>query len=111
MIGGQAPPAIDIHMSWADNKVMRTTIRMNQELAQKVRRLADDSGRTFTAVIEEAVADLLAKQVNHPPRNRPPLPVVGDPTRRVTEDEYRAIIERMLGDDDARHLGGGRDPS
>ena len=51
---------------------MRTTIRMNEALARQVKQFAAETNRTFTSVIEEAVAKLLAERrnANGKPRKR-----------------------------------------
>ena len=41
---------------------MRTTIRMNPELARQAKALASRSGQTFTQLIERAVAELISKE-------------------------------------------------
>lgn len=38
---------------------MRTTIRMNDELLRRAKKLAAEEGRTLTSIIEEGVANVL----------------------------------------------------
>jgi hypothetical protein len=103
-------------MSKSDNENMRTTIRMNEELARRAKRYAARHRRTFTEVVEQAVAELLAKESSGtraataaaPLR----LPVVGDPAQRISEEDYRRMIEEMY-DEEIREImrdGTGRDP-
>lgn len=56
---------------------MRTTIRLDNELLTAAKRRAVDTGRTLTAVIEDALRRVLAE---HPtPRTaQPPPPTYGD---------------------------------
>ncbi|MBA3273450.1 MAG: hypothetical protein H0T11_06210 [Chthoniobacterales bacterium] len=86
---------------------MRTTIRMNEELARRAKQFAARTDRTFTQVVAEAVMELLAKG-NHPkPRERIVLPTSGDASHRMTEEEYRAMIEQMYEEEAERYLKGG----
>ncbi len=89
---------------------MRTTIRMNEELARRARQYAAKHDRTFTQVIEEAVLQLLSNGGGAAtPRKRTVLPTVGGHSgRTMSEAEYRAMIERMYAEDAERIIGGGR---
>ncbi len=40
---------------------MRTTVRLDDQLLLEVRRWAADTGRTITAVIEDALREVLAR--------------------------------------------------
>lgn len=41
---------------------MRTTIRLDEQLLREVKQLAARSGQTLTAVIEDALREMLARQ-------------------------------------------------
>jgi hypothetical protein len=45
---------------------VRTTIRLDEQLLRDVKTLAAQSGRTLTAVIEDALRAALAKRPEHP---------------------------------------------
>lgn len=47
---------------------MRTTVRLDQHLLLEAKKLAAESGRTLTAVIEDALRDTLARRT--PQRKR-----------------------------------------
>src|SRR6185503_2989888 len=85
----------DIRMSESDHAGMRTTIRMNAELARRAKEFASQRHRTFTQIVEEALADYLARQSKPQPRRKIVLPTAGDPNHRITEEQYRAAIEQM----------------
>ncbi len=76
---------------------MRTTIRLDDELLKAARRLAAETGRTLTAVIEDAVREAVARR--HAPAARRPVTL---PTRGgqglqpgVDLDDSRALLDRM----------------
>jgi len=52
---------------------MRTTIRLDDELLRDAKKLAAETGRTLTAVIEDALRQQLARR--EAPRGRVELPV------------------------------------
>jgi hypothetical protein len=54
---------------------MRTTIRLDDDLLRKTRALAAQTGRTLTAVIEDALREALARQ-----RDRQAQPQISLPT-------------------------------
>ena len=41
---------------------MRTTIRLDEQLLREIKQLAAQSGRTLTAVMEDALREMLARQ-------------------------------------------------
>ena len=53
---------------------MRTTIRLDDQLLRETKRLAHDTGRTVTAVIEEALRETLARRRARPKRATARLP-------------------------------------
>ncbi|MGH9456662.1 MAG: type II toxin-antitoxin system VapB family antitoxin [Thermoanaerobaculia bacterium] len=52
---------------------MRTTIRLDERLLREAKKVAAQSGRTLTSVIEEALRETLARQ-RKAPGARPALP-------------------------------------
>ena len=85
---------------------MRTTIRMNQDLARRARERAALSGQSFTQLVEKAVSQYLDKPEK--PRRRKKkivLPTFGDPNKRMTWEEYKAGVEAADLEDDLRSLG------
>jgi hypothetical protein len=56
---------------------MRTTIRVNEALLREAKQLAARTGKTFTAVIEDALREALARQSSVTPR---------EPVRLITVD-------------------------
>ncbi len=88
---------------------MRTTIRMSAELARRAKEFAAERERTLTQVIEDAVAEYLARQPRPAARKRVVLPVGGDPRHKVTAEEIRAAIERADVEYDLNKLRGGSD--
>jgi hypothetical protein len=55
---------------------MRTTIRLNARLLAEAKKLAADTNRTLTKVIEDALREVLARR-RRPPRRAVSLTVVG----------------------------------
>lgn len=53
---------------------MRTTIRLDGELLRRTKALAAQTGRTLTAVIEDALREALARQQERHRRPRVVLP-------------------------------------
>ena len=53
---------------------MRTTIRLGDSLFKEVRRLAVESHRTLTAVIEDALKEVVARSRQLPRRSKLVLP-------------------------------------
>ena len=54
---------------------MRTTVRLNEDLLREAKLAAAESGRTLTALIEEALRETLARRRSSPVRPRIELPV------------------------------------
>lgn len=48
---------------------MRTTIRLDDQLLKSARSFAHETGKTLTAVIEDALREVLSRRI-HPPRRR-----------------------------------------
>jgi hypothetical protein len=56
---------------------MRTTIRLDDQLLADAKRYARESGRTLTAVIEDALRQVLARRTPDRPRERVTLTTYG----------------------------------
>jgi len=83
---------------------MRTTIRLDDSLLAEVKRIAAATGRTMTAVIEDALREALARR-----RERGERPLVALPTFRgdgllpgVDLDDSAALLDLMEGIDRPR---------
>jgi hypothetical protein len=81
---------------------MRTTINMNDELTRETKAYAARTGRTFSQVVEEAVAAYLSKKKKEPTKRFTLPPPVGDPNKKMTEEQYRAIVQDMYNDEAER---------
>ncbi len=47
---------------------MRTTIRLNDQLLTEVKQLANDTGKTMTAIIEDALRQMIAQRNQSVPK-------------------------------------------
>lgn len=76
---------------------MRTTIRLDDALFADVRRLAAETGRTMTAVVEDALRDALARRSIRPPPARPELPTFRGQGLQpgVDLDDTAALLDLM----------------
>jgi hypothetical protein len=94
-------------MSDADNIGMRTTIRMNEELARRAKQYARRQGRTFTDVVVDAVSEFIARPETCGPRKKITLPTSGNLNgKKFTDAEYRAMIDRMYEEEAERIMKG-----
>ena len=50
---------------------MRTTIRLDNELLKSAKRLAHDTGKSLTAIIEDALRQTLARQATSKQTRKP----------------------------------------
>ena len=77
----------------------RTTIRLDDNLLKEIKRAAADSGRTLTAVIEDAVRQSLSRRQAPGRRRRVRLPTFRGRgvLPGVDLDDSSALIERMEG--------------
>jgi len=76
---------------------MRTTIRLDPDLLSRAKTLAARTGRTLTAVIEDALRAALAQGRRQPRRERIELPTFGAGGVRpgVDLDDTAALLEVM----------------
>jgi len=56
---------------------MRTTFRLDDQLLREAKRVATESSRTLTAVVEDALREMLARRKQIPSRSRTRLPSFG----------------------------------
>ena len=77
---------------------------MNEELARRAKEYAARHDRTFTQVIEEAVTRLLAQASGPGLRRKIVLPTAGTAkSPKMTDAQYRALIEEMY-DEEAERI-------
>jgi hypothetical protein len=81
---------------------MRTTIRLDEDLLARAKALAARTGRTLTAVIEDALRAALAQARPARRREPTPLPTFGSGGVRsgVDLDDSAALTELMESDRD-----------
>jgi hypothetical protein len=82
---------------------VRTTVRLDDRLLAQAKRLAQDTGRTLTAVIEDALRETLARRRSEPRKAPVRLPTFkgGGLLPGVDLDDSRGLLDIM---------DGGRDP-
>lgn len=85
-------------------RFMRTTIRLDDDLLTAVKRAAAESGRTMTAVIEDALRQALARTPESRATARSlPLAVAGGTLQPgVDLDDSSALLELMESGDAPR---------
>jgi hypothetical protein len=78
---------------------MRTTIRLDDQLLTEAKRLALESGRTLTAVIEDAVREVVARRKKTPKTKKTRLITDGGRGLRpgVCLDNNAALLDIMEG--------------
>ena len=80
---------------------MRTTIRLHDELARQMKALAQETGQTFTSLVEQGcVAVLKARGSPAKPRKLKPLPTVdlGGWAEGVDREHPNRILAELDGD-------------
>ena len=82
---------------------MRTTIRLDDPLLREAKKLASETGRTLTAVIEDALREVLARRRQPQPRSRVKFTTFGGKGLRpgVDLDDSAALLHLMESADDA----------
>ena len=83
-------------------RCMRTTVRLDEHLLKDAKQLAARTGRTLTAVIEDALREVLARSRRRPERPRTTLPTFrGEGLRPgVDLDDSASLLDLM-----ERHRG------
>ena len=76
---------------------MRTTIRLDDSLLKETKKVAAESGRTLTAVIEDALRETLGRRRQRPRRGRVRLTTFGGRGVRpgVDLDDSAALLDHM----------------
>lgn len=76
---------------------MRTTIRLDDELLRRAKMLAASTGKTLTAVIEDALREVLSREGWRGRSTLPKLPTFrGDGLRQgIDLDDSAGLIEVM----------------
>ncbi len=84
---------------------MRTTVRLDQHLLREAKELAAKTGRTLTAVIEEALRENLARQRNRRTPSGASLPRFKGKGLRpgVDLDDNAGLLDLMNGESRSRH--------
>ncbi len=75
---------------------MRTTIRIDEDLLREAKRHAAETGRTFTALVEDSLRECLGRR--KPAEPRKPIrftTVAGPPLPGVDIDDSRALRDIM----------------
>ena len=76
---------------------MRTTIRLDEHLLAEAKKLAAETGRTLTSVLEDALRDSLARRSDNAKRKRVRLRTAGGGglLPGVDLDDSAALLETM----------------
>ena len=76
---------------------MRTTVRLNDQLLSEAKKYAADTGRTLTALLEDALRETLARRNKPAPRRRIKLKTVGGGGVQagVDLDDSAALLDVM----------------
>ena len=82
---------------------MRTTIRLDDQLLADAKQLATETGRTLTAVIEDALREVLSRRKQRPKTERVRLIRCGEGGLRpgVNLDNTAELLDLMNGSDAA----------
>ena len=82
---------------------MRTTIRLDAPLLAEAKKLAADRGRTLTAVIEDALREVLARRSQTRPGRKVKFTTFGGKGLRpgVDLDNSAALVDLMESSDDS----------
>jgi hypothetical protein len=83
-------------------RIVRTTIRLPEDLARAVKRLATETDRTMTQLIEEALREAVARRDRPPKARKTRLPTFAGGGLRpgVDLDDSAALLDLMEGADD-----------
>jgi hypothetical protein len=78
---------------------------MNNELARRAKQYAAKHDRTFTQLVEDAVSRLISDPPKPRRRKKIVLPTFGDPSKKLTWEQFQAAVEETQLEDDLRSLG------
>lgn len=83
---------------------MRTTVRLDDELLEEIKRLAVEEGTTLTAILDRALREMLARKKELVGRERVPLPSFEGKGLQpgVDLDDSAALLELMSQENDPR---------
>jgi hypothetical protein len=76
-------------------RCMRTTVRLDDELLRDAKAAAAASGRTLTAVIEDALREVLARRAAGAERVKLPVFEGGSVQAGVDLDDTAALLDLM----------------
>ncbi len=81
---------------------MRTTVRLDDELLSEIRKVAVSRGMTLTAVLDEALREMLARRARTEAAEPPSLPIFKGRGLQpgVDLDDSAALLELMERPDD-----------
>lgn len=81
---------------------MRTTVRLDDDLLREAKRYAAEQGTTLTAMLDQALREILARQGREPQLERIPLPSFKGRGLQagVDLDDSASLLELMDGGDD-----------
>jgi hypothetical protein len=85
-----------------------TTIRMHPDIEREAKAYAHKTQRTFTQLVEDAIQHLMRTETRRP-RKKIVLPVAGDPTKPITEEQYKRAIQQMYDEEAVQVLRMGRE--
>lgn len=76
---------------------MRTTVRLDDELIEEAKRLAAGRGMTFTALLDEALREALARRDRTEPAAPPSLPSFAGRGLQagVDLDDFASLLDLM----------------
>ncbi len=82
---------------------MRTTVRLDDSLSRQIKRLAAEEQTTFTALLEQALREMLQARKGRGDGKRVPLPTFKGQGLQpgVDLDDSAALLELMEGSDEA----------
>ena len=82
---------------------MRTTVRLDDELLREAKRYAAEQETTLTAVLDQALREVLARRQQEPIQERRPLPRFNGEGLQpgVDLDDTAALVDLMSRNDDS----------
>lgn len=90
---------------------MKAVVEFDESVGRQLESMASREGKTVEEIVRDAAISLLSRRAEPDTgRGRVELPVAGDAAHRMTDAEFRQMIEEAGRDDDLRRMGGaGRD--